>query len=233
MSPNKLERLPMIAQDIMSKPLITVTTTTPVAEIAQTIIEKQVSAVPVVDAAGILVGLVSASDLLEREDLDTAPTWNWLRQKVWPRAAAKQYTKAHGSRAEHVMSTDLVTVSQTADLPEVIATMVQRGIQRVIVVDGGEPVGILSRRDVLRAILQQQAPHSQAIKDEAIQRDLSSKLQKQPWFSKSSIQISVKNGMVTLQGVVFSRDERSALLLAAESCPGVTEVRDQTVSEFQ
>lgn len=80
----------MHARDIMSAPLITVTTTTPVSEIAHTILEQRVSAVPVVNSEGILVGLVSASDLLERDDLGTAPGSNWLRQKVWPRAAAKQ-----------------------------------------------------------------------------------------------------------------------------------------------
>jgi CBS domain-containing protein len=222
----------MQAQDIMSSPLVTVTTTTPVSEIANVILEKRVSAVPVVNSKGTLVGLVSASDLLEREDLETAPGWSWLRQKVWPRAAARQYTKAHGSRAEHVMSTELVTVPPTAELPEVIAKMVQRGIQRVIVVDGAEPVGILSRRDVLRAVLIQQAPHHQAAQDETIKRDVTGKLRKLPWFSKEQIWISVENGVVTLDGVVRSPDERAAIRLAAENCPGVAEVRDRTVSEY-
>lgn len=222
----------MQAQDIMSTPLVTVSTTTPVLEIAHVILEQRVSAVPVVDSKGTLVGLVSASDLLEREDLETAPGWNWLRQKVWPRAAAKQYTRTHGSRAEHVMSTELVTVPPTAELPEVIARMVQRGIQRVIVVDGAEPVGILSRRDVLRAILVQQAPNHQAVQDETIKGELTGKLRKLPWFSKEQIWISVENGVVTLDGVVHSRDERAAICLVAEDCPGVAKVRDRTVSEF-
>lgn len=222
----------MYAKDIMSTPLVTVTTATPVSEIAQLIMERRISAVPVVDAAGNLTGLVSASDLLERDDLGTAPAWNWLRQKMWPAAAAQRYTKVHGSRAEHVMSTELVTVSPTTQLAEVIGKMVQRGIQRVIVVDGKVPVGILSRRDVLRAILAQQKPKQQAAKDEAIKRDLTIELQRQPWFSRGQIQIAVENGVVTLDGVVHSMEERTALRLAAESCQGVSEVHDRTVAEF-
>lgn len=222
----------MIAKDIMSAPLITVRDTAPVSDIANIIINRKISAVPVVDASGKLVGLVSASDLLEREDIDTAPARNWLRQKLWPNLAAKEFNKAHGSRAEHVMTRDLVTVSQEAELTEVIAKMVKRGIQRVIVVNDDEPVGILSRRDVLRAVLAQQEPNRQNVRDEEIKRDLSAKLERQPWFSKARVQARVEDGVVTLHGVVHSRDERAALILAAEKCPGVTKVIDRTVSEF-
>ena len=223
----------MLASEVMTPSPLTVSRDTEVAEVARLILERRVSAVPVVGENGSLVGLVSASDLLEREDLGTAPALRWLVQKIWPHTAAKHYLKTRGNRAEHVMSRQTVTIRQEAELTEVIRLMVERGVQRVIVVDEqSRPVGIVTRRDVLRAMLAERTGDAEVGRDEAIRTELAAELGRQAWFNPARVSFTVQHGLVTLDGVAHSAEEKQAICLAAERAAGATDrVRDRLLLE--
>lgn len=228
----KTEGKLMNAKDIMSQPVVTVTEDIPVSQIAEIILERRISALPVVNGAGKLVGLVSASDLLERADIGTDRKRHWLLEKIAPLTAARAYTKSRGLCAKDVMTRQLVSVGDDAGLIEIVGKMADRGVQRVIVVDADKPVGMLSRRDVLRAVIAAEAADKPSEADAEIKQGLLDDLSLEAWFKKSRIQISVVNGIVTLSGVVFSPEERAALRLAVETRKSVRGVNDITVAEF-
>lgn len=109
------------AGDVMSAPVITVGPDTPVVEVAETLTRHQISAVPVVDAAGAVLGLVSEYDLLAKP----------------------------GALAREVMVSALITVSRETAIADVRHLLVERRIRRVPVLDAGRLVGIVSRSDVI------------------------------------------------------------------------------------
>ena len=223
----------MLASEVMTPSPLTVTRDTEIAEVARLILEHRVSALPVVGADGRLVGLVSASDLLEREELGTAPALRWLVQKIWPHTAAKHYLKTRGNRAEHVMSRRTVTIGQDAELTEVIRLMVERGVQRVIVVDEqSRPVGIVTRRDVLRTMLAERTGDEEIGRDEAIRTELAAELGQQAWFSPGRVSFTAQHGIVSLDGVAHSAEEKQAICLAAEKAAGAADrVRNRLLLE--
>ena len=109
----------MKARDIMTRNVVTVTPDTPVRDIAALMAEKHISGVPVLTHDGIIIGIVSETDLLHRAELGTAPE---RKRKWWLdfNALAREYAKAYGLRAEVVMSRCVVAVRDDADLPLVI-----------------------------------------------------------------------------------------------------------------
>jgi len=109
------------AGDIMTAPVITVTPDASVGQVAETLRRQRISAVPVVDAAGTVLGLVSEYDLLAKT----------------------------GAVAGDVMVTALITVSSETAVGDVRHLLVERRIRRVPVLDAGRLVGIVSRSDVI------------------------------------------------------------------------------------
>jgi CBS domain-containing protein/DNA-directed RNA polymerase subunit RPC12/RpoP len=112
------------AGDIMTSPVITVPPETVAAEVAATLSQHRISAVPVVDAGGALLGLVSEFDLLAKP----------------------------GASAADLMSTALITVSVACPIEDVRHLLIERRIRRVPVVQDGRLVGIVSRGDLIAAM---------------------------------------------------------------------------------
>lgn len=115
----------MKVKEIMTSPVITVSEDTPVADVAAKLRRNRISAVPVVDDSGAVVGLISEHDLLARK----------------------------GGAAREVMTREVITASQETDVDEVRHLLVERRIRRVPVVDGGRLVGIVSRGDVVALLI--------------------------------------------------------------------------------
>lgn len=95
----------MNAKDVMTTPVVTVSPETPVAQIAKRLLQRRISAVPVIDAAGRPVGIVSEGDLMRRLEAggERHPSW-WLSIVAEPETQAREYVKAHGSHARDVMT---------------------------------------------------------------------------------------------------------------------------------
>src|SRR5579883_377710 len=115
---------PMKVKEIMKAPVYTVDVDTPVADIAHLLVQHRISAVPVVDASGAVVGLVSEHDLISRT----------------------------GKVAADIMSTGVISVTEDTEVEDVRHLLLDRRIRRVPVVSGGQLIGIVSRADLVALI---------------------------------------------------------------------------------
>ncbi|MCS6891932.1 MAG: CBS domain-containing protein [Rhodovarius sp.] len=215
----------MRARDLMSTGLLTFPPDAPVETIAAALAERGVSGAPVVDADGRLLGIVTEGDLLRRLSARAEQPRGWLRALFAnPAAEAERFVRAEGRRARDVMTTDLVTVSEDATAEEIAHLMETRGIKRVPVLSEGRLVGIVSRADLLRALLSSPAQASGPRSDAEIRRDLMAALRRQPWYDAYHVLAEVQGGVVTLHGFCSSPAVERALRVLAEGIPGVKRV---------
>jgi CBS domain-containing protein len=146
----------MNARDVMSKPVVSVHPETPLREIARLLLDKGISAVPVVDEKGAPIGIVSEGDLI-RPDRAARDAWrqSWLEilaegEPLAPELLAWLQSQSHSARA--VMSAPVVTVSEDTELGEIASVLVTHRIKRVPVVRDGGVTGIVARDDLLCAL---------------------------------------------------------------------------------
>ncbi|MCA0008729.1 MULTISPECIES: CBS domain-containing protein [unclassified Mesorhizobium] len=218
----------MQAEAIMSKPVICTDPSASIAEVAGLMLSNKISGLPVVRGDGTLVGIVSEGDFLRRGELDTEQKRSrWLEFLVSPGKAADEYVHANGRRIEEVMSSDVVTASPAASLAEVVELMTQHHVKRIPVIDAGKVVGIITRSDLLRALLSVLPDAGRSvIDDEQIRHNVAGELAKHKWTGKDLIHVMVNKGVVILSGVIFDERERQAAFVAAENVAGVKAVRD-------
>lgn len=217
----------MLARDVMTREVATVAPETPVRDIARMLVERHISAVPVVDGGGRLVGIVSEGDLMRREETgsERRPPW-WLRLLGAPEDLARAYVRTHGQVASDVMSREVTTVAEDASLGEVAALLEDRRIKRVPVVSRGRVVGIVSRADLVRALAVQPPPAAPApAEDDVLRERVLQGLRTSGVVGPAQVNVIVSDGTVHLWGVVRSREERDALRLAASGVPGVRDLR--------
>lgn len=219
----------MKARDVMTAPVITVTPDTGVSEIATLLLDHRISAVPVVDG-GTMVGIVSEGDLIRRLETSTErPRSGWLELLLNRDIQAAGFVKEHGTRAREVMTADVLTVMPDADLAEVAHLLERRRIKRVPVVEEGALVGIVSRSNLLRALIASRRSRQdgvEAVSDPEVARALEERLRNERWIDLRRINIVVTDGVVHLRGAVDSLEQRRALVLAAGEGPGVRAVKD-------
>ncbi|EJC75169.1 putative signal-transduction protein containing cAMP-binding and CBS domains [Rhizobium leguminosarum bv. trifolii WSM2012] len=220
----------MLVQTIMTSPAITVTASTSVAEAAKLMLDNRISGLPVVDANGTLVGIVSEGDFLRRSELNTERKRSWLLEWLAsPRTIADEYVRTHGRRVEEVMTSPVSAIAPTAAISEAVRLMERRDIKRLPVVAEGRLVGILARSDLLRALSQALPPTSASAGDAEVQAAIEAELARQSWSRNGFIHCHVADGVAELTGTIFDERERLAAKIAAENVPGVTSVRDLLV----
>jgi CBS-domain-containing membrane protein len=213
----------MRARDIMTTELVTVAPSTSVSALAQLLVERKISAAPVVDD-GKLVGLVSEGDLLHREEVGTEEQPSWWRELFRSTEdRAKAYLKAHGQKAADVMTTSLMTVGPDAEVGEIAEVMERHHVKRVPVVDQGRLMGIVSRADLLR-LLVKAADHSSepvAVSDQQLAQGVLDEIQKAGLATTTTLNVICTDGTIGLWGFVASETERQAVEVAAQSTKGV------------
>tara|TARA_R110002110_G_scaffold328826_1_gene540338 strand:+ start:2204 stop:2899 length:696 start_codon:yes stop_codon:yes gene_type:complete len=217
----------MQAKDVMTHSVVSVSPDTPVSEIARKLIARGISAVPVLDEAGKIVGIVSEGDLMRRDESGTErrPSW-WLRMFELPENKAHEFVKTHGLHARDVMTREVTTVSEDTPINEIAELLEYQHIKRVPVVRDGRPVGIVSRANLLFGLAAIRTLPAVNIEDEAIQAELMTALKK-AGVRTLSVNVLVSGGVVDIWGDVSSEDERRAAGVAAEGVPGVVEVRNR------
>jgi CBS domain-containing protein len=225
----------MKASDIMTSPAITVGPGTPVSEIAALLVERRISAVPVVEG-GRLVGLVSEADLLHRHEIGTDGAVragrSWLQWLSGPRSAA-EYVRSHAVQARDVMTHEVFSAPADASVADIVGLMDRRKVKRVPILRGTELVGIVSRADVVRAVAAKRgSPKTESPSDEAIRARIAAELEGQPWWRAPYSTVQVTDGVVHYLGLIDSEDERSAARVAAENVPGVRGVEDHRFTMY-
>lgn len=215
----------MQAKDIMTSPAIAVTPDSDIRETAQRLLEHRISAVPVVDKAGTLVGIISESDLMQREDAGTGrqASW-WLSLFSDPERHMRAYVKSHSLRVADVMTTNVVTVAEDTPVDEVADLLGRKGIKRVPVIRNGAVVGIVSRADLLRGLIARRA-NADALADDRASKAAVLKGFATAGVNERLLNVVVSGGIVHIWGVAESEKERDAIRVAAESAPGVRGVQ--------
>jgi len=218
----------MKAIDLMTPRVITIGPDATVAEAARTMLENHISGLPVVDAAGKVVGIISEGDLLRRVELGTERhrSW-WLGLVSGGTLPAEDFVKSHARKVADVMTAHVTTVDETASPEEVVRVMETRRIKRVPVVSRGALVGIISRANLLRALASVSPETPAAAADDRELKDrVTAAVKELSWDSRSHDAIVVRNGVVQLWGFVSSGSQRDALRVAAERVPGVKAVEN-------
>ena len=144
----------MQARDVMVSPVITIGKSAIVRDVAKLLLEKRISAVPVVDDAGKVVGIVTEGDLIHRAEAGTErhDSW-WLRFLTDNATFAADYVKSHAMKVEDVMTSDVITVSPETPLHEIAMLLEERRIKRVPIVNNdGNLVGIVSRANLIQVV---------------------------------------------------------------------------------
>jgi len=221
----------MNASDVMTRNVLSVRPEATIAEAIRLMLDNRISGLPVLDETGRLVGILTEGDLLRRGETGTERHRpRWLEILMGPGRLAEEYVRTHGRRIAEVMTRDPVGVSPDTPLEEIVALMERHRIKRVPVLDGDVPVGILSRADLLRGLAGAlaEAPVA-AASDEEIHERILAELARAAWVPRDGVAITVKNGVVDLNGVILDEKERVALRVAAENVPGVRAVEDHLV----
>jgi CBS domain-containing protein len=221
----------MKARDVMTTNVLTVSQDASVLEAVRLMLQRKISGLPVVDASGALVGIVSEGDFLRRSELGTQRRHpRWIEFFLGAGRLADEYVHASGRKVREVMTQDVYSVTDETPLEEVVALMERRHIKRVPVLSGSTIAGIITRSNLLRALAgfaHDSFPMS--ADDNAIRLKLIGEMKKQPWAPLSVTDIDVCDGTVKLSGVVLDDRQRVALRVAAENIPGVKKVEDHMV----
>lgn len=206
----------MTVADVMTRDLITVAPGAPFKDIVDFIVGEGISAVPVVDAKGRPIGVVSGADLLRKEehrDVDAGPPAFALP------ATRQRWRKAVGLTARELMTSPVRTVRSDAELPSAARELARSGVRRLFVVDGDRLVGVLSRRDLLRGFLRGDNEIRDEIEREVFVRNL--------WADLSRVRVTVEHGVVTLTGRLEYQAEVELAGQQARAIPGVIAVRNR------
>ena len=195
----------MKAKDIMTTPVIQVTPAASLKELAGLLVDNDISAVPVVDDMGDLVGIVTEADVVPLQ-ADPDP-----RRHLIPMARREGPIP---ETAGQVMTREVITVTPDADVTDIVRLMLERRIKRVPVVEGSRVVGMLSRRDVLKVL---------ARSDASIEAELQDRLDDEVMLL-GRFTAAVADGIVTLTGP-DDVSARKLVELLARSTPGVVAVR--------
>ncbi len=219
----------MRACDIMTKEVVTVGPEASVRDIARLLLDYGIGAVPVVGENGRVLGMVGESDLMRRPEMGTAPpqSW-WLRLLAGNEALAKEYVHQHGLKAEDVMSRFIYQTGPEAEVDEIVDLMERAGIRRVLVTKDGALHGVVSRSNIIRALLADRGDKDESLADDEIEKRLIGELRKHRWVTLPPEGVRVADGVVTYSGTIASGEERRALRVAAERTRGVKGVNDQT-----
>lgn len=218
----------MQAQAIMTTPVISIDASASIAKAADLMLTRKISCLPVT-RDGAMAGIISEGDFLRRQELGTQRVRpRWLEFLAGPGKVADEYVHANGRRVGEVMTTEVVSAPPGTSLAEIVELMARHDIKTVPIVDAGEIVGIVTRSDLLRALLRILPKSSAATADdELIRRTIVAELQQQSWSGGDLIGVTVDKGVVELNGAIFDERQRKAAIVAAENVAGVKKVTDK------
>jgi len=217
----------MRAHQIMTRSVITITPEATILEAAKTMLRHHVSGLPVVDAAGKLVGIVSEGDFVRRSEIGTQrKRGRWLKFLLGAGSAATDYVHEYGRKVSNVMTSEPLTVAEDATLEEIVTLMEANGVKRLPVMKGDKLVGIVSRANLLQAVasLAREIPDPTADDDHTRNRIITA-LGSNDWCPHG-LSVVVRDGIVNLGGIITDERSRQAAIVCAENIAGVKKVHD-------
>lgn len=220
------------ARDIMTRDVATVRVDTPVHDLAKMMTERHISGMPVVDGDSNIIGIVTEADLLHRVETNTEKksSW-WLRLFSDADALAREFSKAHGRTAGDIMTRNVVAVPENATIDVIADAFDAKRIKRVPVVRDRTVVGIVSRGDIVRALLRMTehgAPRTEepAADRGVVRQRVLEAIRDQPWINGGAINVIATETGVELWGNTETEDQRRAIRILVEQLPDVGAIED-------
>ena len=198
----------MRARDVMSDGVMSVSADATLLDAAKLLANCRVSALPVVNETGLLLGIVSEADLVRPQEPAAASPW---RQR----------------KVVDVMTHDVVFAAEDTPLVELGRLMSVHRIKRLPIVRDGSVVGIVSRIDLLRALITLENAYSSSLhfdRDRQLRLEIVAACRGRSWATAQRVDIVVSHGVVHLWGVAPSNMVRKAYEVATENVPGVKKV---------
>ncbi len=221
----------MRAADVMTVQPVSISPDASILEAIRVMLQRRFSGLPVVDAGGALVGIVTEGDLLRRTETGTQRKRpRWIEFLIGPGRLATEYVQTSGRKVREVMSQDVQAVTGDTPLEEIVRLMERHQIKRLPVVDSGKLVGIVTRANLLRALATLASEtKAEANDDPSIRARIYAELEKQPWAPINMLDIVVRKGVVHLWGVLLDERQREALYVVVENTSGVKGIEDHLV----
>ena len=220
----------MRAKDIMVTKVITVGPLVSVREVAKILLSNRISALPVVDEQGELIGIISEGDLARRAELGTNHHRSWWLEIFSGRSKedlAKEYLQSRGCKVRDVMTKKVITAKPTTPLRDIAALLEKSRIKRVPIVDKGKVIGIVSRANLIQALASLGEESEQStISDTTIRKKIMKQFKSEKWSKGSLLNVTVHDGKVKLWGMVNSEAEKNAARVAAEMVEGVQAIEN-------
>ncbi len=219
----------MQVRDVMTRNVIAAKADDSILSAARLMLQNRISGLPVLDASGALVGIVTEGDFLRRGELGTTKRRpKWVEFLLGPGKLAEEYVHQSGRKVSEVMTRNPHTASEDDTLESVVTQMERYRVKRLPVMRDGRLVGIVSRANLLHALasLAREAPAASG-DDAAIRDRILEALAKQHWAL--AVNVVVKNGIAEIWGTIMDERERQAVMVAVENVPGVKQVHDHLV----
>lgn len=217
----------MKASDVMTKSVVSVSPEATLLEMLGLMIQNQISGMPVIDDDGQLVGIVTEGDCLRRAELGTEKNHSsWTDFFSSTSTLADRYIRSHARKVSEIMTMNPVTADKDAPLETVIQLMEKNRIKRVPIVENGSLVGIVSRSNVMKALMSRSLAMPAAdTSNNALAKEVRKAIDQLTWAPRSLVDIRVTDGIVELRGVAEPRTS-DAMTVAAENVPGIKTVRN-------
>ena len=217
----------MRAHQIMTRTVISVTPETKIVDAANTMLQKHISGLPVVDATGKLVGIVSEGDFIRRSEIGTQrKRGRFLKFILGPGKEATDFVHEHGRKIGEIMTPQPLTVTEDTPLDEIADLMEKNGVKRLPVMRADKIVGIVTRSNLLQAVASLAREISDpTADDDHIRNRVIDAIEKNDWCP-FGLSVIVRDGIVHLSGVITEERSRKAAIVAAETVTGVNKVHD-------
>jgi len=223
----------MLIKQIMSTPVVTVSADAPLTEAIRLMLDRHISGLPVVsEATGELQGILSEGNLLRRSEVGTGEVGHhWLFWLINPQALTDAYVRANGLFVRDVMSFKVRSVSEQATVRDAVDVMERYKVKRLPVLRDLDLVGIVTRRDIVKALAGMLAPtyEEPATSDKEIRLKIEGELKAQSLAPAASVTVTVEDRVVHLRGAVFNETQRQAIHAMAKHTLGVKEVHDHMI----
>jgi len=203
--------------DVMTHEVVRVGAETPYRAIVDLLVARRIGAVPVVDVANRVVGVVSETDLLHRIEF----LGDEHERRVFERPSKQEArAKSHAASAHDLMTSPAVTVGPETPVAVAAKVMASAGVKQLPVVDAnGRLVGIVARSDLLTMYVRPDAEVRDAVVNTVVRDEL--------WIDPGTVGVQVTDGVVTLTGTVDRRSTAAILARLTAGVPGVVEVVDR------
>jgi CBS domain-containing protein len=220
----------MRAHQIMTQQVITVAADATIVEAVNTMLRHHISGLPVIDATGKLIGIISEGDFIRRAEIGTQRKRDrWLTCLVGTGQIAADFVHQHGRKVGDIMTPDPLTVNEDTPLDQIVQIMESNSVKRLPVMREGRLVGIVTRSDFLAALAEIAGKiPSPSADDDQIRNEVMAAIGQAAW-RPCRLKVTAHDGTVSLSGVVKGESARRAAMVAAENVPGVSRVLDNLI----